>query len=78
MDQPFKCPECGGSHFGRDTSTLINKVVVLQTVRCHDEFRKGCKWRGEWKSEYWAKPRSGVVYSSPPPDETTLPSEIPQ
>lgn len=48
MEPPFKCPKCGGSYFGRDTAPAEDGVAVLKTVRCNDEFRKGCKWRGEW------------------------------
>lgn len=42
----FKCPECGGKHFGRDTEG--SPAQVLKTVKCHDEFKRGCKWAGEW------------------------------
>ncbi len=48
MKQPmnnFICPKCGGSHFGRDTSSIGGRVVVLDTVRCHTP---KCGWRGEW------------------------------
>jgi len=44
----FKCPECGSRHFGRDTALVELVVKVEKTVRCHDEFKRGCKWRGYW------------------------------
>lgn len=49
----FRCPHCSGSHFGRDTkrNAKTGNVEELDTVRCHDEHRKGCKWKGEWKPE---------------------------
>ena len=51
-EQPFICPNCGSRHFGRDTGPdESGKVEAKPTVRCHDEFRKGCKWRGEWPKE---------------------------
>jgi hypothetical protein len=47
-DRTFICPACGGHHFGRDTAQRKGKVIVLRTVRCHDEHKRGCKWRGPW------------------------------
>lgn len=47
--EEFTCPECGGTHFGRDTKSDAQGIVrVLDTVRCHDEHGKGCAWKGEW------------------------------
>lgn len=49
---PFACPECGGEYFGRDvTCGEDGRVIVMPTVRCHDQHQKGCKWRGVWPSE---------------------------
>lgn len=32
----FKCPQCGGPYFGRDTSVGEDgKPVILDTVQCH-------------------------------------------
>jgi hypothetical protein len=47
-DAPFICPKCSGEYFGRDTANENGEVVVLRTVRCHDQFGIGCKWHGEW------------------------------
>ena len=40
MTNRFRCPRCGGSHFG---SSFAGGV---QTVGCHDERERGCRWRG--------------------------------
>lgn len=33
---PFKCPQCGGPYFGRDTNINDKGVIVpADTVRCH-------------------------------------------
>ena len=43
----FICPSCSGSHFGRDVVRGSDgQPLVLDTVQCHDEFAKGCNWRG--------------------------------
>ena len=43
---PFRCPQCGGEYFGRDTADSGPAgVKILRTVRCHT---KGCGWRGQW------------------------------
>lgn len=49
----FKCPQCGGSHFGRDIGEVDGELRGLDTLRCHDEFHKACDWHGVWdeKSE---------------------------
>lgn len=54
----FKCPACGGAHFGRDTGG--DPPGPLATVRCHDEFTRGCTWRGLWPPEGFiiTKPRA--------------------
>lgn len=45
----FKCPQCDGTHFGRDTAIdEAGAARVLNTVQCNDEHKAGCKWRGEW------------------------------
>lgn len=55
----FRCPLCGGSHFGRDTAARPDGVVeVMATVRCH---APGCGWRGEWPVSAAVASRTSVV-----------------
>ena len=45
----FVCPNCGGRTFGRETKLgPYGRVIVLDTVVCHDEHHKSCYWRGAW------------------------------
>ena len=47
---PFKCPKCGGSHFGRDTFRNSEGIIdLLNTVRCHSD---GCDWHGVWTGKF--------------------------
>ncbi len=47
---PFKCPKCGGSHFGRDTFRNSEGIVdMLNTVHCHSA---GCNWHGVWTGSF--------------------------
>jgi hypothetical protein len=46
--EEFKCPKCGGPHFGRELSP---DGTPMSTVRCHGESSAGpgrCDWRGVW------------------------------
>jgi hypothetical protein len=36
----YDCPACGSTHFG-----TVNPIGYLQTLRCGDEFHKGCRFR---------------------------------
>jgi hypothetical protein len=36
----YECPACGSTHFG-----TVNPRGYLQTLQCHDEFGKGCRFR---------------------------------
>lgn len=44
----FECPSCGGTHFGRDSRLSQSAIEILPTVKCHDEFGRGCKWHDVW------------------------------
>lgn len=61
---PFKCPECGGRHFGRVIEDEHGVKIVTDVLGCHDEFKRGCKWRGTWPPDQWGKP-------FPPPTESS-------
>ena len=48
-DQYFVCPHCGGRTFGREIKLgRHGRVIVLDTVVCHDEHNQSCYWRGVW------------------------------
>jgi len=40
---PFRCPECGGDHFG---TTFSADLATVQSRNCHDEYGRGCNWSG--------------------------------
>lgn len=40
---PFKCPLCGGSHFGSKIETRDDGSLWKVAEECHDEHRVGCK-----------------------------------
>jgi hypothetical protein len=42
----FKCPECGGCHYGRMCDTVNGKTVATHLCHCNDEFGVRCKWKG--------------------------------
>lgn len=51
----FRCPSCGGSHFGTtfpDATGWVNGRATRDTIlgeplrHCHDEFEKRCRWKG--------------------------------
>lgn len=48
LEKRFVCPQCNGTHFGRDIGGTNEHPLLLETVRCHDQHGKGCQWRGEW------------------------------
>lgn len=49
----FACPQCGGHHFGtsldteKNASGGVTKVTITEH-QCHDQFKTGCRWRGQW------------------------------
>lgn len=60
----FTCPRCGGHHFGRDTKADAIGIVVLDTVRCHNELPNGkpCWWHGPWaEGQADLKPEGSVT-----------------
>jgi hypothetical protein len=54
VDQPFRCPRCGGGYFSRDIvkdPASPYGLRVLDTVQCNGQSSAGpgrCDWRGEW------------------------------
>jgi glucose/arabinose dehydrogenase len=49
IESEFRCPSCGGGHFGRDVTTSPDgRMVVSDDAHCHDEHKKGCDWVGDY------------------------------
>jgi hypothetical protein len=49
IESEFRCPSCGGGHFGRDiTTSQDGRMVVSDDAHCHDEHKKGCNWVGDY------------------------------
>jgi len=46
-DIPFRCPQCGGRHFGSTTEQRPDGSIWKTHEDCHDEFNVDCKWRVE-------------------------------
>ena len=44
---PFRCPKCGGTHFGSVTEKRKDGSVWKTHEECHDEFGVGCTARIE-------------------------------
>ena len=45
----FKCPSCGGSHFGT-SSAASSRDTDDWKVRCHDELNQHCQWSGPYNT----------------------------
>jgi glucose/arabinose dehydrogenase len=51
IESEFRCPSCGGGHFGRDVTTSPDgRMVVSADAHCHDEHKEGCNWVGDYAS----------------------------
>jgi hypothetical protein len=49
IESEFRCPSCGGGHFGRDVITSPDgRMVVSDDAHCHDEHKTGCNWVGDY------------------------------
>jgi glucose/arabinose dehydrogenase len=49
IESEFRCPSCGGGHFGRDVTTSQDgRMVVSADAHCHDEHKTGCSWVGDY------------------------------
>jgi hypothetical protein len=49
VKREFRCPSCGGGHFGRDVTTSPDgRMVVSADAHCHDEHKTGCSWVGDY------------------------------
>jgi hypothetical protein len=46
-DTQFRCPQCGGRHFGSTPEQRPDGSIWKLSEDCHDEFNVDCKWRGE-------------------------------
>ena len=44
---PFRCPKCGGSHFGSRTEKRPDGSIWKTHEECHDEFAQGCDGKVE-------------------------------
>lgn len=51
----FKCPRCGGSHFGRSYSGPVTDPKTTSVIRCGDEFHTCCRWTGPDEPDLWVE-----------------------
>ncbi len=85
-DTQFRCPQCGGRHFGSTTEQRSDGSIWKVSEECHDEFKKGCTFtrpkivclaKGEKMELNELKAEWMQITGEPMPDDTaSQPIEI--